>query len=515
MSESGTPPHTALSPSPHRSARARTSAEALRSSALRRWSFFGVVSLGLLMIGLDNSILYTALPTLSEQLHASSLQQLWIINAYALMIAGLLLGTGTLGDRIGHRRMFVIGLWIFGLASLTAALAPGAWELVAARAFLGIGASIMMPATLALIRLTFEDEIERNTAIGIWGSIAVVGAAAGPTVGGFLLQHFWWGSVFLVNVPIVLLALVLTPFLAPPNVANPDKHWDFLSSLYALITLAALVLVIKTAASSHPHLTLIGGALAVFLLGATLFTRRQSKLSDPLLTFDVFRSPIFTGGVIAAGGAMFGLSGLEMTTTQKLQLVDAHSPLEAGLIISVIALAALPMSALGGANLHRWGFLPIISGGFVLMAAGVSGAVWAGHHEHFAVYLACLFATGLGAGLVMSVSSTAIIGAAPASRSGMAAGVEEVSYEFGTLLSIAVTGSVVPLLFTSNASEEVRQVGLDALHDPALRDSAAGAYTEAYLTTAAGLAVAMLVFAALTAWCFRTNPTSGGANAAH
>lgn len=184
MSESGTP-HTTLPPSAHRSARTRTSAEALRSSALRRWSFFGVVSLGLLMIGLDNSILYTALPTLSEQLHASSLQQLWIINAYALMIAGLLLGTGTLGDRIGHRRMFVIGLWIFGLASLTAALAPGAWELVAARAFLGIGASIMMPATLALIRLTFEDEIERNTAIGIWGSIAVVGAAAGPTVGGF------------------------------------------------------------------------------------------------------------------------------------------------------------------------------------------------------------------------------------------------------------------------------------------------------------------------------------------
>ncbi|MDK6813366.1 MFS transporter [Corynebacterium sp. UMB6689] len=496
-------------------ARTETSAEMLRTSATRRWTFFGVVSLGLLMIGLDNSILYTALPELSEQLHATSLQQLWIINAYALMLAGLLLGTGTLGDKIGHRRMFVIGLWIFGIASLTAALAPGAWELVAARAFLGLGASIMMPATLALIRLTFEDEIERNTAIGIWGSIAVVGAAAGPTVGGFLLEHFWWGSVFLVNVPIVIIALILTAFLAPPNVANPAKHWDFLSSLYALITLASLVLVIKSVASSHLNAMLIGGALAACLIGAVLFTRRQHTLEEPLLTFDIFRSPIFSGGVLAAAGAMFGMAGLEMTTTQKLQLVDLYSPLHAGLIISLIALAALPMSALGGANLHRWGFLPIIAGGFLAMAAGIGCVVWGGTHDVFPAYLVGLFITGLGAGFVMSVSSTAIIGAAPASRSGMAAGVEEVSYEFGTLLSIAVTGSVLPMLYKSGLPEDIRDLGMDALHDPSLAEAAGPAYTDAYLATAAGLGVVMLIFAAVTGWCFRSNPTSGGADATH
>lgn len=489
--------------------------DALRTSATRRWTFFGVVSLGLLMIGLDNSILYTALPELSEQLHATSLQQLWIINAYALMLAGLLLGTGTLGDKIGHRRMFVLGLWIFGVASLTAALAPGAWELVAARAFLGLGASVMMPATLALIRLTFDDEIERNTAIGIWGSIAVVGAAAGPTVGGFLLEHFWWGSVFLVNVPIVIIALVLTAFLAPPNVANPAKHWDALSSLYALVTLASLVLVIKSVASSHLNAMLIGGALAACLVGVVLFTRRQDTLEDPLLTFDIFRSPIFTGGVLAAAGAMFGMAGLEMTTTQKLQLVDLYSPLHAGLIISIIALAALPMSALGGANLHRWGFLPIIAGGFLFMAGGISCAVWGGHRELFPAYMAGLFLTGIGAGLVMSVSSTAIIGAAPASRSGMAAGVEEVSYEFGTLLSIAVTGSLVPLLFTRGLPEDIQELGMEALYTPELVEVSSGAYTHAYLSTAAGLAVVMLLFAAVTGWCFRNNPKSGGANATH
>ena len=495
--------------------RVKASAEALRTSATRRWTFFGVVSLGLLMIGLDNSILYTALPELSEQLHATSLQQLWIINAYALMLAGLLLGTGTLGDKIGHRRMFVIGLWVFGIASLAAALAPGAWELVAARAFLGLGASIMMPATLALIRLTFEDEIERNTAIGIWGSIAVVGAAAGPTVGGFLLEHFWWGSVFLVNVPIVIIALILTAFLAPPNVANPAKQWDFLSSLYALITLASLVLVIKSVASSHLNAMLIGGALAACLIGAVLFTRRQHTLEEPLLTFDIFRSPIFSGGVLAAAGAMFGMAGLEMTTTQKLQLVDLYSPLHAGLIISLIALAALPMSALGGANLHRWGFLPIIAGGFLAMAAGIGCVVWGGTHDVFPAYLVGLFITGLGAGFVMSVSSTAIIGAAPASRSGMAAGVEEVSYEFGTLLSIAVTGSVLPMLYKSGLPEDIQDLGMEALHNPALAEAAGPAYTDAYLATAAGLGVVMLIFAAVTGWCFRSNPTSGGADATH
>lgn len=467
------------------------------------------------MIGLDNSILYTALPELSEQLHATSLQQLWIINAYALMLAGLLVGTGTLGDKIGHRRMFVIGLWIFGIASLTAALTPGAWELVAARAFLGLGASIMMPATLALIRLTFEDEIERNTAIGIWGSIAVVGAAAGPTVGGLLLEHFWWGSVFLVNVPIVIIALILTAFLAPPNVANPAKHWDFLSSLYALITLASLVLVIKSVASSHLNAMLIGGALAACLIGAVLFTRRQRTLEEPLLTFDIFRSPIFSGGVLAAAGAMFGMAGLEMTTTQKLQLVDLYSPLHAGLIISLIAIAALPMSALGGANLHRWGFLPIIAGGFLVMAAGIGSVVWGGTHDVFPVYLVGMFITGLGAGFVMSVSSTAIIGAAPASRSGMAAGVEEVSYEFGTLLSIAITGSVLPMLYKNGLPEDIQSLGMNALHDPALAEAAGPAYTDAYLATAAGLGVVMLIFAAVTGWCFRSNPTSGGADATH
>ena len=194
---------------------------AAASTAAQRWSFCAVISLGLLMVGLDNSILYTALPQLSQQLHTTDTQQLWIINAYALVLSGLLLGAGTLGDHTGHRRMFLIVLAVFGGASLLAAYSPSAWTLVLGRAFLGCGAAIMMPSSLALIRLTFPDEVERNTAIGIWGSVAVIGAAAGPTVGGFFLEHFWWGSVFLLNVPVVVVAIVLTWLLAPPNAPTP------------------------------------------------------------------------------------------------------------------------------------------------------------------------------------------------------------------------------------------------------------------------------------------------------
>ncbi|OFT59399.1 hypothetical protein HMPREF3151_01030 [Corynebacterium sp. HMSC05H05] len=446
----------------------------------QRWGFFAVVSLGLLMIGLDNSILYTALPALEHSLGASPEQGLWIINAYPLVLAGLLLGTGALGDRVGHRLMFIVGLAIFGLASLGAAFAPGPLELIFARGMLGMGAAVMMPATLALIRLTFPDERERNTAIGIWGSVAVAGGALGPVVGGALIEHFWVGSVFLINVPIVVVALVLTVALAPENLPNLDKQWDVISSFYALIALSGLTMAIKQAAHS-PAIT--AAALAATAVGSWLFVRRQNRLEDPLLTFDIFRSRLFTGGVLAAAGGMFVLAGAELMTTQKLQLVDALTPLAAGATVAVMAFAAIPASTLGGAYLHKIGFLPLIAGGFV--GAVVGAVVLAAGWTSIGMVL-----LGLSAGSVMSVSSIAIIGSAPMHRSGMAAGVEEVSYELGTLITVALTGSLL-------------QAGLDRGAD----------YTDAYTGVIGVLAAGAMCFAVATWWCFRDNPKSGGVNA--
>ena len=468
--------------------------ENVDSTPSQRWAFLLVISLGLLLIGVDNSILYTALPQLRAQLGASETQALWIINAYPLVLAGLLLGTGTLGDRIGHRLMFLLGLGVFGVASLAAAFAPGAWFLVAARALLGLGAATMMPATLALIRITFSDERERNTAIGVWGSVAVIGAALGPVLGGLLLEYFWWGSVFLLNVPVVLAALVATVLVAPPNMPDPAKRWDAPSSLLALVTLSSLVTAIKETANPDRAGWLLALSALLTVLGAALFVRRQNRLADPLLTFDVFRSRVFSGGVLAAGGAMFAVAGVELLTTQRFQLVAGRSPLEAGLIVVAVTVAAFPFSILGGAVLHRVGFAPLISGGFLAVALGVALGAWAGGTDLLPAFIAALALVGAGAGSIMSVSSTAIIGSAPLRRAGMAAGVEAVSYEFGTLLSVAVLGSLLPLLYARSAGGDMF-TALDG-----------AAYDAAYLSILLIISAAAAVFAAVTGWCFRDNP---------
>ena len=196
-----------------------------------RWLILLVVSSALFLIVIDMTVLHTALPSLARDLGTSASEKLWVINAYGLVVAGLLPGLGTLGDRVGHKRMFVIGLIVFGIASLIAAYSPTATVLIGARAVLAIGAAMMMPATLSIVRLTFEDERERAIAIGVWGAVASGGAAVGPLIGGVLLEYFWWGSVFLINVPVVIVALVAAVVFIPRRVGNPAMGWDLLGSL--------------------------------------------------------------------------------------------------------------------------------------------------------------------------------------------------------------------------------------------------------------------------------------------
>ncbi|WPF65797.1 MULTISPECIES: MFS transporter [unclassified Corynebacterium] len=466
----------------------------------QRWTFLAVISAGLFLISMDNSVLFTALPQLEAQLHTTELQALWVINAYPLVLSGLLLGTGTLGDRIGHRRMFLTGMAIFLIGSLAAAFSPTAWALIAARAVLGLGAATMMPATLALIRVTFLDERELSTAIGIWGSIAVVGAAAGPVIGGLLLEHFWWGSVFLINIPVGIIAFIATVLLAPPNMPNPAAHWDALSSLLALLAVSGLVMAIKEAAHTPRQWWLLGAACAVSLVAGALFARRQRHLAEPLLTMDIFRSRMFTGGVLAAAGAMFCLAGISLMTTQRFQNIAGYSPLQAGLVVALAAISALPFSILGGANLHRLGFRTLISGGFSLIAAAVLLTAWAFSAGSMPIFLVGTALMGAGAGSVMSVSSVAIIGSAPRERAGMASSVEEVSYEFGSLLSVAILGSIFPLFlaaFTGTGAEHAQ------------------AYDHAYLMILCLIAAVGALSAAVTAWCFRGNPRSTRYGSAH
>ncbi|MFD5898846.1 MULTISPECIES: MFS transporter [unclassified Streptomyces] len=466
-------------------------------STKRRWSLLAVVSAGLLLITLDNSILYAALPTLVEDLGASSSESLWIINAYPVVMAGLLLGSGTLGDRVGHRRMFLTGLAIFGVASLAAAFSTSPETLIAARGLLAVGAASMMPATLALIRVTFDDERERNIAIAVWGSLAVVGSALGPIISGLLLQSFWWGSVFIINVPVVVAAIVATVILAPPNDPDSSKRWDLLSSLLALVALVGLVFAIKETAKTDPSPSVIALAVLATALGGWAFARRQRRLPYPLLDFTIFRNRAFLAGVLAAGFSLFAIAGIQLITTQRFQLVEEFTALRAGLLVAAVALGALPTAMVGGAILHRVGLLPIIAGGLALSTVGAV-LILLNFDTSTGLLVTGLIVTGAGLGAAMSVASSAIMGNVPARRAGMASSVEEVSYEFGSLIAVALLGSLLTAVYTATVDlpAGVPDTARDSL-DSALALAGQGAEPDTALITAASEAFDGAYFAAM------------------
>ncbi|MCX5417761.1 MFS transporter [Streptomyces sp. NBC_00059] len=481
-------------------------------STKRRWLLLTVVSAGLLLITLDNSILYAALPTLVEDLGASSSESLWIINAYPVVMAGLLLGSGTLGDRVGHRRMFLIGLVVFGAASLAAAFSSSPEALIAARAFLAVGAAAMMPATLALIRVTFEDERERNIAIAVWGSLAIVGSGLGPIVSGILLNSFWWGSVFLINIPVVIAAIIATLVLAPPNDADPSKRWDLLSSLLALVALVGLVIAIKETAKTSPAPLVLAAAVLAAIVGGWAFARRQRRLPYPLLDFAIFRNRAFLAGVLAAGLSMFAIAGVQLVTTQRFQLVEGFTPLRAGLLVAAVALGALPTAMIGGAILHKVGLLPLVAGGLALSTAGAA-VVMVSFDTSTGLLVTGLLIIGAGLGAAMSVASSAIMGNVPARRAGMASSVEEVSYEFGSLIAVALLGSLLTAVYSTTIDlpagvPDGARDSLDAAlalgkDTPSLITAASNAFDNAYFVVMVTVTAVMAVGAIATGLLLR------------
>ncbi|MFB9223298.1 MFS transporter [Paracoccus cavernae] len=412
--------------------------------ASNRWLVLAIVSSALLLIVIDMTVLYTALPRLTHDLRANASEKLWILNAYPLVVAGLLPGLGTLGDRFGHRRMFLGGLAVFGAASLIAAFAPVPAVLIAGRVLLAVGAAAMMPATLSLIRLTFEDENERAFAIGIWAAVASGGAAFGPVLGGILLEHFWWGSVFLINVPIVALAFVAALAFIPARPGNAQAHWDALSSLQIMVALIGLAYAVKEMAKREPLWWAVAVAAALGLLALVLFIRRQRRLPHPLIDLRLFGNAQFSAGVIAALCASMVMVGVELALTQRLQLVQGKSPLEAALFILPIPIGAFVAGPVTGLLLPRLGPRAALLAGLGLCLTGVlammplrdAATVW---------QMLPLGLLGLGIGAAMTAASSTIMLSAPSERAGMAAAVEEVSYELGGALGIAILGTVMSL----------------------------------------------------------------------
>jgi DHA2 family multidrug resistance protein-like MFS transporter len=351
------------------------------ASRTNRWFILLVVSSALFLIVIDMSVLHTALPTLTRELGASASEKLWIMNAYALVVAGLLPGCGTLGDRVGHKRMFVSGLAVFGMASLVAAYSPTAPLLIGGRALLAVGAAMMMPATLSIIRLTFSDERERAMAIGLWGAVASGGAAVGPLIGGVLLEYFWWGSVFLINVPVAVAALVAALVFIPRSEGGSDVGWDLPGSLLILVGLVGLAFAIKEVAMEAPSLPAAASAAAIGALALGWFARRQRGSAAPLIDFSLFDNRGFRVAVLAALVSAFSVIGLALVLSQRLQLVLAYSPLHAALVLLPSSVLAFIGGPLSGWLTPRYGADRVIAGALLLGGLGVAGLFMAANAE--------------------------------------------------------------------------------------------------------------------------------------
>ena len=377
----------------------------------REWIGLGVLALPTLLVTMDLSVLFLAVPKLTRDLDPSSAQLLWITDIYGFLIAGSLLTMGTLGDRIGRRRLLLIGAATFAVASLVAAFSTSAVMLIAARALLGVAGGTLAPSSLALIRNLFCDERQRTTAIGIWISCFAAGAAIGPLAGGLLLEHFWWGSVFLPNVPVMALLLALGPRLLPESRDPEAGRLDPLSAALAVLVVLAVVYGIERSAQ-HGIGAIATLAIVAGLLVGTAFAIRQRTLRDPLLDLALFRAPAFSTALAANTAATFVAIGIELFTAQYLQLVLGLGPLDAGLW-------SLPSAG--------------ASSGLAAIVAGSSFV-------------------GLGVGPVGTLGTDLIIGAAPARRAGAASGLSETATELGGALGIALLGSIGTAVYRHDVS---------------------------------------------------------------
>ncbi|THA80008.1 MFS transporter [Streptomyces sp. A0592] len=414
------------------------------SGGANRWVVLAVLCVSLVLVALDATILHVAVPSVTEDLRPGPMELLWVVDAYPLVCASLLILFGTLGDRVGRRRILLLGYGLFGVASAIAALADNAQVLIAARALLGIGGAMIMPATLSILRQVFPDRRERALAIGIWTAVAAIGAASGPVLGGFLIEHFWWGSVFLINIPLMALILPLGRWLLPESRGSADGPWDVLGALMAAAGVLGSVLGIKRLGAER-HL-LDAEALVPLLLGATLlvlFVRRQKRREHPLIDMRMFSRPAFSASVACIVLAMLALVGLELIAVQYLQLVLHLSPLETGLRLLPLTFAAMAAGATGSYTLSRVGPRTMVSLGFLLTAFAVLLLTLMGQQDRPVLLTVGFILLGFGLQTTLFAAYESMLSEAPAETAGGAASIGETSYQLGAGIGIALLGSVM------------------------------------------------------------------------
>lgn len=408
----------------------------------QRWLAFAALALTVLIVVLDYMVLNVALPTLQREMNATISELQWIADAYILAFAALLMTMGALADRIGHIIMLRTGMFIFGIASLLAAFSGSAWQLVAARALMGLGAAMIVPSTLALISIIFPPE-ERGKAIGAWGAMNGLGVVLGPLLGGWLLEQYQWGSIFLINIPIIIISLIAGLFLIPKVNVRVKRHIDLPGTILSAITILLLVFgIIKTNNTGLLQPSVYGTLCGALIFGYCFF-RWEKKTEAPMIDLALFKNPYVSSGSSSIALMAFSMYGFIFVLTLYMQLVKGYSPMQTGIRFLPLAIGYAMGTVSSSRNVQRWGTKSVITISFVGMAiASLFIAFW----NEATPFLIIGLNVGLLSfflGNIMAPSLNAVLGALPPSRAGVGSAIGSISLQVGGALGVAVLGSLL------------------------------------------------------------------------
>lgn len=440
-------------------------------SRARRWGALAVLTASLLVITMDMTILNIALPEMASELHPTSDQQLWIIDVYSLVLAGLLVSFAGIADRWGRKRMLMLGYTLFAISSLLVLFTNTAEGVIAIRALLGIGGAMIMPTTLSLIRVIFLDPRERATALSIWAAVSGLGAAVGPLVGGALLEHFSWHAAFLINVPLMVAGVIAGVFVLPESRAPRSGRWDYIGAVQSLIGMTLVIWAIKTFAAQSS--LLVPEALGAFALGAALLTWfgiRCVRSEAPLLELQLFKNRPFSAGILAALGSSFAMGAALLLLAQWMQIVDGASPVQAGLRLLPVALAGSVASLAAPLVARLIGSRAVLAGGIAFAGVGMLLIGLQPGELANATVIAALILVGLGTGS-LAIGSAMIMYGTPPAKAGSAGALEETSYELGAVLGVAILGSIAAILYRSGLAGAPALDGLSRTFARQVNDS--------------------------------------------
>ncbi|MHB8671105.1 MAG: DHA2 family efflux MFS transporter permease subunit [Acidimicrobiales bacterium] len=441
----------------------------------RRWFTLLVLCFSLMVIGLDNTILNVALPTLVRQLHASESQLQWMVDSYVLVFAGLLLTAGSLGDRFGRKRALTAGLLAFGVGSGLSALATTSSQLIATRSLMGIGGAFIMPSTLSILTNVFTDPAERGRAIGVWAGVSALGIAAGPVIGGWLLQHFWYGSVFTVNLPVVVLAVIAGRFLVPES---KDPSAPRLDPVGALLSIGALTALLYAIIEAPVHGWTDVHTVAAFVLGGVVlaqFAMWELRTDHPMLDLRFFENPRFTAASAAITLVFFALFGSLFFLTQYLQFVLGYGALEAGVRLVPMAVVLIVAAPLSARWVERFGTKRVVTAGLTIVTIAFLVLSRASTGTGYGLVLVGTMILALGMGNVMAPATESIMGSLPLGKAGVGSAVNDTTRQVGGALGVAVLGSLLASAYGSKVAHLLRRTSVPGASAKALRSSVGAA----------------------------------------